>query len=273
MPSGFHGVTRFKYKVTNDVGGFSISTAVVFVDVPASLPSCSPPAAAPQPTELYVSNFASATKLTSATSGTLRLRNAWYSEGAGLVVYDRANPSNVPQSLERYYIRTTPIGTATRITEAFRSRNFVDGTRVVVSNDNRWVAFQTTPQGGNTQVPDLYVLDTSNGSSAAAVGQSDNVRPLLTQWSETTSGTLYFMSAPAGNAQALYRATSGAFDAPERISPIYPAADTNARLDVSPDGTKILLGGVHNGQTGIFLVDPTDTTNERRLTTDIPLAP
>ncbi len=35
LPSGFKGLTKFRYKVTNSKGGFSISSVTVFVDVPA----------------------------------------------------------------------------------------------------------------------------------------------------------------------------------------------------------------------------------------------
>jgi hypothetical protein len=35
LPADFRGVTKFRYKVTNSVGGFSMSSAVVFVGVDA----------------------------------------------------------------------------------------------------------------------------------------------------------------------------------------------------------------------------------------------
>jgi hypothetical protein len=267
LPSDFRGVTRFKYKLTNSVGGFSVSTAVVYVEVPAYRVLFAA-SSATQPAELYVSDFISATKLSSATSGNLRLTNAWHSEGGGLVVYERADPTQVTSSPEMFYVRTTPVGSPTRITQP-SGRNFVDTAPVVISPDDQWIAFNTAPASSSGRGADLYVLDTSNASSPTAVGLSENVNPALTQW--LSGGNLYFMSAPGnGNSRSIYRASSGSFDSPQRVSPLYPTADTNTRLDVSPDQTKILLGGSHNNQVGIFFIDPNDPTTERRLTTDIP---
>ncbi len=179
LPSGFRGVTRFKYKLTNSVGGFSVSTAVVYVDVPAYRVMFAASNTA-NPLELYVSDFINATKVTSATSGTPRLQNAWHSESGRLVVYERADPARIEQTIEMYYVRTSPIGTPTRITQP-TARNFINGATVAVSPDDQWVAFNTAPVSSGGRATNLYVLDTSNSSSPAEVAQSENVRPALTQ--------------------------------------------------------------------------------------------
>jgi hypothetical protein len=102
------------------------------------------------------------------------------------------------------------------------------------------------------------------------VGSSANLLTLQTQW-VGNEPTLYFMAAPGNLTGAtLYRAAVGSLDAPTRISPVYGAGDTQLEVLVSQDQTQVLIVGKHAGQSGAFLIDPTNPNTERRVTTDIP---
>ncbi len=268
LPAGFRGVTRFKYKITNSKGGFSISSAVVFVDVPAYRVVFAA-GSSTQPLELFVSDLITPVKISQAVSGNLRLQNAWRSSTGSLIAYERADPAQVASTAELFFVRTSPIATPVRVQQP-SGRRFVDSTRVAISQDGRWIAFAATPTSGIGQPAGLFVFDTSSSGAPVAVGLSANPLTDLTQWGEAQTA-LYFMSAPGTvSGAAVFRATTGNLDSPERVSPTYPSGDTHTRLMVSPDETKLVLLGTHAGQNGAFLVDPDNPGLERRLTTDMP---
>jgi len=114
------------------------------------------------------------------------------------------------------------------------------------------------------------VLDSNNSGSSTAVGQSAGPFTGLTQWIGSDP-TLYFMASPGTiSGHALFRASPGSFDAPQRVSPVYPNADQQTQVFVSPDQTRVLIVGRHGGQDGAFFIDPASPNIERRLTTDMP---
>ncbi len=268
LPSGFKGATRFKYKVTNSVGGFSVSTAVAFVDVPAyrALFAAKNSAGA---YELYVSDLVSSTQVSQATSGNLRLQHKWRSHSGMLIAYERADPAQRNSTAELFFVRPGANATPVKFPLAL-GRAFIDSASVAIGDDDRWMAYATVPTSAGGQATNLYVLDANSSSSPILVGLSANLQTVHTQW--VGSGpTLYFVATP-GNliGAALYRATVGNLDAPERISPVYGTADTQFQVLVSPDQTRVLIVGTHGGQAGAFLIDPSNPNSERRVTTDIP---
>jgi hypothetical protein len=266
LPSGFRGVTRFKYKITNSVGGFSISTAVVYVDVPSYRMLFAAKGTSGN-YELYVSNLISSDQVSQATSGNFRLQNLWRSESGALIVYERADSSTSTNG-ELYFVRTTPVASPVKITLP-TSRNVVANAPVVISKDNRYIAFATSPASAGAQATNLYVQDSSSANAPTVVGLSTNLATGLTVWGD--AGALFFMSAPTSTAaSAVYRASPGSLDAPQKISPTYDVGDTTTQIKVSPDQTKMLLIGKRNGQDGVFLINPDSPTTERRLTSDMP---
>jgi hypothetical protein len=268
LPSGFRGVTRFKYKVTNSLGGFSVSTAVVFVDVePYRVVFAAKNSA--QNFELYVSNLISAEQVSQAVSGNLRLQNMWRSEKGSLIVYERADPAQLASTAELYYVKTTPVANPVRIQQP-AGVSLIQSAPVAVSSDDRWLAFPTTPSANSAQPNSLYALDTNGSSAPVLVGLSAGLVASSIQWAGDQPA-LYFTSAPAGiSGSAVFRATIGNFDSPERVSPVLAAADTTGRVSVSPDQSQLVIFGRHAGQNGAFLVDTSNPNTERRLTTDMP---
>jgi hypothetical protein len=268
LPSGFRGATRFKYKITNSVGGFSSSTAVVFVDVPAYRALFAAKNSGGT-YELYVSDLISSTQLSQATSGNLRLQNKWRSHSGLLIAYERADPAQVASTAELFFVRPTANAIPAKFPLAL-GRAFIDAAPVALSDDDRWMAYATAPTSASGQATNLYVVDANSSNSPTLVGLSANLLTALTQW-VGNQPTLYFMARP-GNiiGAALYRATVGNLDAPERISPVYGPADTQLQVLVSPDQTKVLIVGTHGGLEGAFLIDPSSPNTERRVTTDVP---
>ncbi len=268
LPAGFRGVTRFKYKITNALGGFSISTAVVFVDVPAYRVFFAAKSAT-QPYELFVTDLVSAKQISQATSGNVRLQNVWRSSSGSLIAYERADPAQVASTTELFFVKTGPIASPVKVAMP-TGRSLVASAPVTTSSDDKWIAFATAPTGTGQSGNNLYVLDTTSAHGPVAVGLSTNLLPVLTQWAGTDP-TVYFMSAPGGTGgAAVYRATTSNLDSPERVSPTYATGDTQAEVLVSPDQTKLVIVGAHAGQNGAFFVDPASPNVERRLTTDIP---
>jgi Bacterial Ig domain len=267
LPSGFKGMTKFKYKITNSVGGFSISSAVVFVDVPAYRALFAAKNATTSAYELYVSDFISSAKISDAAVGNFRLQGMWHSKSGSLIVYERGDPAQLTSTAELYFVK--PTGTVSPVKfPAVSGRVVVSGGPVVISDDSRWIAYPTNPSAASGQAVNLYVLDSSNSGTAKLVGLSTGTLTALTQWAGATNPNLYFM-APAGSGYALYRAGVSSLDSPERISPIYPSTDQQQQVLVSPDETRVVIFGTHAGVTGAFFVDPTTPNIEQRLTTDM----
>jgi Tol biopolymer transport system component len=268
LPTGFRGVTRFKYKVTNSLGGFSISTAVVFVDVDSYRVLFAAQNSA-QNYELYVSDLVSAEAISQATSGNLRLRQMWRSTSGALVAYERADPAQAASTAELFYVKTNPIADPVKIAQP-SGRAFVEGAPVAVSPDDRWLAFSTTPSSNTAQANGLYALDTGSSGAPVLVGFSAGLQTDSIQWAGDQPA-LYFMASPAGiSGPAIFRATVGNFDSPQRMSPVYAAGDSFGLTRVSPDQTQLVLFGTRGGQNGAFLIETSSPNTERRLTTDMP---
>ncbi|MEJ0035102.1 MAG: Ig-like domain-containing protein [Gammaproteobacteria bacterium] len=268
LPSGFKGLTKFKYKITNSVGGFSISSAAVFVDVPAYRALFAAKGTAGT-YELYVSDFISSTKISNAVTGNVRLQNAWRSKTGLLVAYERADPAQLASTTELFFVKTASNASPVKF-GAVLGRAVISGAPVAISDDSRWIAYPTNPTSASGQATNLYVLDSNSSGSPTAVGSSAGTFTALTQWIGTDPA-LYFMAAPGNiNGHAVFRAGVSGLDAPERISPVYPATDQQSQLFVSPDQTRVLIVGTHGGQNGAFFIDPSSPNVERRLTTDMP---
>jgi hypothetical protein len=268
LPSGFKGVTKFRYKVTNSAGGFSISSVVVFVDVPAyrALFAARGSSGA---YELYVSDFISPSKISNAATGTVRLQNMWKSKSGLLVAYERGDPARASTTTELFFVKPAANASPARFPLAL-GRAFISGATVAISDDSRWIAYPTDPVSGSGDPTNLYVLDSANPGSAVAVGSSRNTLTGFTQWIGT-GPTLYFVASAGNlNGRALFRAGTGNLDAPERISPVYASTDQESQVLVSPDGARVLIVGTHGGQSGAFFIDPTTPNVERRLTFDMP---
>jgi Tol biopolymer transport system component len=272
LPTGFQGVTRFKYKVTNSLGGFSVSTAVVFVDVDSYRVLFAAQNSA-QNFELYVSDLVSAEAISQATSGNLRLQEMWRSTSGALIAYERADPAQAAATAELFYVKTNPIADPVKIPQP-AGRAFVAGAPVAVSPDDRWLAFSTTSSSNAGQSNGLYALDTGSSGAPVLVGFSAGLQTDSIQWAGDDQPALYFMASPPGiSGPAVFRATAGNFDSPERVSPVYSAGDSFGLTRVSPDQTQLVLfatRGGQGGQNGAFLVETSSPNTERRLTTDMP---
>jgi hypothetical protein len=106
LPSGFKGVTRFKYRVTDSSSASAIGTAAVFVGVEPFRVVFAGDAPANGSTELYMSDFvAEPAVLTTATEGTMRLRGFAASRNGATVAYRREDASNASR-VDLGFVRT-----------------------------------------------------------------------------------------------------------------------------------------------------------------------
>jgi Big-like domain-containing protein len=270
LPSGFKGLTKFRYKVTNSKGGFSISSVAVFVDVPAYRALFAAKTGTAGNYEIYVSDFNSSTKISNAANGNLRLQNMWKSKTGSLIAYERADPSNVGSTSELFFVKPTSSPSSPVKFPLALNRAFISGAPVVMSDDGRYIAYATNPSTGSGGAPtNLYVLDSENSTSPTPVSASAGAATGFTQWIGN-GPTLYFVAPQGSSGHALLRANVGSFDAPQRISPVYQSADQDTAVLIAPEGTRVLVVGTHGAQAGAFFIDPVNAGIERRLTTDMP---
>lgn len=268
LPSGFKGVTKFRYKVTNSVGGFSISSVVAFVDVPAyrALFAAKSTSGTSGAYELYVSDFITSSKISNAVIGNVRLQNMWKSKTGLLVAYERGDSAQSNSTTELFFVKPTANASPVKFPLAL-GRSFISGATVAISDDSRWIAYPTNPSSSGAAT-NLYVLDSNNSGTPTLVGSSTNTSTGFTQWIGTAP-TLYFVAAAGSSGHALFRAGTSSLDAPERVSPVYPSDARDRQVSVSPDGTRVLIVGTHDGQNGAYFIDPTNPNVERRLTIDM----
>ena len=272
LPSGFTGLSKFRYKITNSKGGFSISSVTVFVSVPAYRALFAAKGTASTSNyELYVSDFVSSTKISTAASGNLRLQNMWKSKSGLLVAYERGDPGQASTTAELFYVKPTSSPSPVKFPLEL-NRGFISGASVVISDNSRYIAYPTNPTSASGTPTNLYVLDTnaSGSPSPMLVSLSGGTFTGLSQWIGDADPTLYFVASSNNTGHSLFRAGVGNLGAPERISPVYASADQERQVFVSPDGARVLVVGTHGGQSGAFFIDPTNPNVERRFTTDIP---
>jgi Big-like domain-containing protein len=269
LPSGFKGLTKFRYKVTNSKGGFSISSVTVFVDVPSYRALFAAKTGTTGTYELYVSDFISSTKISSAVNGNQRLQSMWKAKNGSLVVYERADPANVSSTAELFFVKPTSNPSPVKIPLAL-NRAVIDGATVAIDDGGRYIAYATNPSSGSGGTPtNLYVLDSQNPNSPLPVTASAGLATGFTQWIGN-GPTLYYVAPQGSGGHAVLRADGPSFDAPQRISPVYQSTDQETAVLISPEGTGVLVVGTHGGQNGAFFIDPTNPGIERRLTTDMP---
>ncbi|MEP7243009.1 MAG: Ig-like domain-containing protein [Gammaproteobacteria bacterium] len=270
LPTGFRGVTRFKYKVTDPSGKSNSATTVVFVDADPYRVLFAGSSGSTQPSELYMTDLVAPVQVSKAATSTLRLQDYSRSPKGSIVVYTRADPANTRTTTEMYLVQLKPVATPVRI-PAPAGRRFTEGFKVAISADDRWIAVATDSTTVNNGPSDLYVVDATNPGSATRVTGSDNLSPAFTQF-VGDQPVLYFFASPpaAGNASAMYRVPVTALSAPEKVSPLYNTNTvSNDFIFVSPDQSRILIFGQRASQDGLFGVDTASPATETSLSTNL----
>lgn len=267
LPSGFKGVTRFKYRVTDSSSASAIGTAAVFVGVePFRVVFAGDPSANGSP-ELYVSDFVSdPTVLTAATEGTLRLRGFAASRNGATVAYRREDASNAAK-VDLGVVRTAPPiqrgsvplpSGATLPLDA----NLLD--QFIVSPDGQWIAL--IARVGSVDA--VYVYNVATAGALAKVSPANTVVASRLQFS--SDSRLFFLASPVvgGSTKSLYTVTPAS---PGTITPVSAISDPATSDDVldysiAANQSSMLIHANRTGRQGLFFIDA------RQLQTETPVS-
>lgn len=270
LPTGFKGVTRFKYKVADGGGLTSVATALVFVGVDPFRVLFAGDASSNGSPEVYLADLVSTpTAVTAATEGTLRLQGFQVSSDGTTVVYRRANNTTTDLSFVRtatpaQQVRITLPGGTTLAQDAQGSDQYR------VSPDGQWIVFIARDA---SNVSAAYVLNVATPTSVTKVNIAGSVYASLPRFSGD-SKSLYLLASPSTNGanKGLYTVQLGTSNvslvsAPNAVS----SADDVLNYTVSPDQQRVALRANRLGREGIYFVNTSQLQTEVRVSHSLAL--
>lgn len=257
LPSGFKGVTRFKYRVTDSSSASAIGTAAVFVGVePFRVVVAGDPAANGSP-EIYMSDLVSEpTVLTTASEGNMRLRGFTASQNGATVAYRREDQTN-SATVDLGFTRTAaPIQRGTVPLPAGATLPLDGGStdQFIVSPDGRWIAL--IARVGSVDA--VYVFNAATPGTLVSVSPSNVVFASRLRFSRD-SQRLFFLASPVagGGAKSLYTVTPAGPSPTVPVSAISDPATSDDVLDysISANQSSILIHANRGGRQGLFYID------------------
>jgi Bacterial Ig domain len=266
LPSGFKGLTRFKYQVTDPSGASAVAWAAIFVGADPFRAAFVADAAGNGSYEVYLTDFAAnPVKVTTATQGNLRLKGFAVSDNGAAIVYRTQDTTNAATTSLSFVQTATPTtqaiplpGGIVPVTDASGKDQFV------VSPDGNWIAMIA----GQGSISSLYVLNVTNPTVVSQIlpaGAVYATRPTFTP----DSKNIYFLAASvtSGAAKSLYFA---ALNNPSATTLVSAASDPAKNDDisaysVSSDQTRIVTQATRNGGVGLFFIDPAHLQTENQL--------
>jgi hypothetical protein len=266
LPTGFKGVTRFKYRVTDSDGASAIGTAAVFVGVePFRVVVAGDPEANGSP-ELFMSDFvADPTVLTAATEGDMRLRGFTASENGKTVAYRRENRNNA-SSVDLGFVRTAapiqretvPLPAGATLPLASNAEQFI------VSPDGQWIALIARV----ASVDAVYVVNVTTPTALTKVSPATAVFASRLRFSRD-SQRLFFLASPVagGGSKSLYTVTPTGPSATVPVSAISDPATTDDVLDysIAANQTSILIDANRGGRQALFFIDARQLQTETQV--------
>ena len=264
LPSGFKGLTQFRYRVSDPEGASAIGTAAIFIGVaPFRVAFAADESGGGFP-EVFMTDFVSPpAAITAATEGNFKLRGFVVSDNGATIVYRRQDMTD-DAATELAFVRTDDGAQQVPIELPNGSRPVRDAQgndQYRVSPDGQWVA--TIARDGTAPV--LYVLDVSDPATVTPVSPVGAERVTLPRFS-LDSRALYFLASDAatGTGKSLYTV---ALDNPGTVAQISApiaagSSDDVLEYTVAPNQERILLEAQRNGRVGLYFVDPTDLQNE-----------
>jgi hypothetical protein len=265
--AGFKGLTRFDYTVTDPSNATATGHAAVFVGESPFRAAFVADATGNGSYEVYLSNFAgNPVAVTTASSGTMRLKGFAVSDNGATVVYRTQNTSN-SAATSLSFVQTANPGTQVAIQLPSGVVPVTDASgrdQFIVSPDGNWIVL-IAGQGGTNS---LYVLNVSQPAVVTAVipsGAEFATQPTFS----LDSKNIYFLatSVAAGTAKSLYFA---ALTNPSAIALVSAASDP-ARSDdiyaysVASDQSRIAELANRNGGVGLFFIDPAHLQVENQI--------
>ena len=258
LPSGFKGLTRFKFRATDPTGASAVGTEAIFVGVDPFRAAFAGEAAASGSPEVYLTDFANdPAAVTTATQGNLRLKGFVTSDNGATIVY-RTQDTTAAATTSVSFVKTaTPAqqmgialpGGVTPVVDAQGKDQFR------VSPDGQWIAVL----GGQGSTVTLYVVSVVNPSVVSPVTPAGSVYVTQPQFSQD-SKNLYFLasSAAGGNNKSLFLValSSPATTVLVSAAATSPSTDDVSQYCVAQDQSRILIEASRSGKVGFFFVDP-----------------
>lgn len=275
LPAGFHGMTRFKYSITDPHQGTSTATAVAFIDIKAYRYIFAGVVDAGK-AELFITDFTAPRQLTDSADSDLAIGNFVASADGSIVAFSRAASSSADTPPKLFFVRTAPGSVPVEIAapegRQFRGTNTIDS--LAISADGRWIAVTTTPtQAGGAAQPDLYIVDTQNPAALLPVGYELQARSSELRFARTGTD-LYFISAAGSSpgTNSVYRVAMGDPAYPVRLS-APPASNKESvrSLILSPADESIYFLGERGNpaREAVYHSDPRAPETETAVTWDL----
>jgi hypothetical protein len=265
--AGFKGLTRFDYTVTDPSNATATGHAAVFVGEDPFRGACVADATGSGAYEVYLADFAgNPLAVTTASSGTVRLRGFAVSDNGATVVYRTQDTSN-SAATSLSFVQTANPATQVAVQLPSGVVPITDASgrdQFIVSPDGSWIAL-IAGQGGTNS---LYVLNVSQPAVLTAVvpdGAEFATQPTFS----VDSKNIYFLatSVAAGTAKSLYFA---ALTNPSAIALVSAASDPAKSDDVyaysvASDQSRIAELANRNGGVGLFFIDPAHLQVENQI--------
>jgi hypothetical protein len=277
LPSGFKGVTRFGYTVTDPSGKTSSAGAAVFIGgdpFRSTFVADSDPAGGGK-YEVYLTDFAAApVKETTATQGNARLQGYAVSDNGATIVYRSLDSANASSNSLAFVLTGSP-ATAVPISLPGGALPLGDSNgndQFVVSPDGKWIAIVAGTLSNNF----LYVVSVANPSQVTLANPTILGAPaaFVSQPTFTLdSGTLYFLSsATGGQHKSIYLVSMTNPGAAVLVSKQSDPAtsDDISAFTVAQDQSSIVEQANRLGREGIWYVDARALTSEAEV--DAPTA-
>jgi hypothetical protein len=274
LPSGFKGMTRFGYTVTDPSGKTASAGAAVFVGVDpfrSTFVADSDPAGSGK-YEVYLTDFAATpVKETAATQGNARLQGYAVSDTGTTIVYRSSDPAN-PSSNSLSFVQTSSASTAVPISLPGGVAPLADSNgndQFVVSPDGKWIAVVAGTPANNF----LYVVSVANPSQVTLANPTILGAPaaFVSQPSFTLdSSTLYFLaSAAGGQHKSIYLVSVSNPGAPVLVSKQSDPASSDdvSAFTVAADQSSIVEQANRLGREGIWYVDAKALGSEAEIDT------
>ncbi|HEY5755981.1 MAG TPA: Ig-like domain-containing protein, partial [Steroidobacter sp.] len=266
LPSGFKGVTRFKYRVTDSSSASAIGIAAVFVGVePFRVVFAGDPSANGS-SELYMSDFVSdPTVLTTATEGTKRLRGFAASHNGATVAYRREDQSNA-SSIDLGFVRTAaPIqrGAVPLPSGATLPLDANSMDQFTVSPDGQWIAL--IARVGSVDA--VYVFNAATPGTLAKVSPPNTVFASRLLFSRDSR--LFFLASAVagGGTKSLYTVTPAGPSSTVPVSAISDPSTSDDVLDysIAANQSSILIHANRAGRQGLFFIDARQLQTEAQV--------
>lgn len=255
LPSGFKGLTRFRFTVTDPSGATASANAAIFVGADPFRAVFAGDASGNGTPEVYLTDFASDPEaISAATQGSFRLAGFAVSANGATVAYrsEAASGSNLA------FVRTSapaqqvgidlPSGAAL-IQDAQGKDQFQ------VSPDGQWIALVAGQAGASA----IYVVNVSKPTVVSRVAPAGAVFMSQLAFS-ADSKSLYFLasSVASGANESLYLVALADPGATALISAASApgSSDQVLQYSVSQDQTRILEEANRHGAVGLYYIDP-----------------